>query len=868
MKKLVNLLTVLAVLLTLTEGCGLRGSRNRGPSLLQLGQVLNGGSRLTSGTTGAALTSAVVGALGASSGGGLLNGLSTLHGGGLSSGVITGTSGLGSTGGGSGLEAGLRALGAGMGSGAGGTLLAGIEKYAAARLRATGSSGGSGPGLRIPGSGATTEQLLGQGLQRTGQAFGGGVLLASSNTAHSETHMRRQVLGTTAGIPSDVAGNQPGGLISGVGSVGGVAPASNLPTAGGSPGAIGGIPGIIQPVGGIIGGPRPAGLPVGASRGSSASMSSISVSGTANELGQPVQQMGQGLGIAPVGAAGIATSSAVSSAAHFATRTVGTYTGTAVNPNGGVPGSGSPSGGGTLPSSGAGSGPGSVPIGRPIAGLLGGAGMEGLSPGASQVGGSTGLSLHSSSISASVTNAVREQGQPSQQRGQGAPLPVGASSTIIDSAASTATQFGRSVLGISATQNVGGTGTMSGSGRPGSNGALPGPLGASPGVGNGDNLVAGLGGLPTDGFSGGSPTNGAVSGSIHSVSGTNVVQGQVLGQPLQQPSQALQPVHVGTTGSLISSAVSSAMQVAGSSTGSLLGTTGSLYGGATSPGSPSGRGRPGSSGIISGINLGEGHRPGGGQTGRMTSGQSFEAVSAAQHSTASMGTHVRGTTITNGLNMGEIPGQGAQPTIQAPSGGSVVSVSTSSHSSSSWRAGYVGNSQGHMGGSVPIPGAGGPAAGYPIGPSGPGSTPTGGGGHLLNAIIAAGAGGTGVGGSGSAPAVALGGLSSSGSSVVGSRGVISGIALQPPQRRVRKPKPSAAAATGIALGVVAGTLALSAIGSGIAGAIHSGMAGGGRTISGCGGGCPRSCGRKRRSVSQSKVPAEVLNSVPMDFNRL
>lgn len=867
MKKLVNLLTVLAVLLTLTEGCGLRASGNRGPSLLQLGQVLSGGSRLTPGATGGVLTSAVVSALGASSVGHSMNGLSTLRGSGLSSGLVTGTSGLGSTGGGSVLQAGLRALGAGLESGAGGSLLAGIEKYAEARLRTTGSTGGSGPGPRIPVSGGTTG-LLGQGLQQTGQAFGGGVLLATSNTARSETHMRGQIIGTPEGRPLDVPGNQRGGLIGGVGSIGGVLPASDLANSEGSPGAIGGIPGIIQPVGGGIRGLRPAGLPEGASMGSSSSTSSISVSGisTAPGLGQPVQQMGQGLGRGPVGAAGIATSSTVSSAAHFSTRTIGRYTGSAANPNGGAPGGGNPSGGGILPSSGAVSGQGSVPIASPIAGLLGGAGNDVPSPGALQVGGSTGLREHSSRISASVTNSMREPGQPSQQSGQAVPLPVGASSTLINSAASTATQFGRSVLGISASQNAGGivSSTISGSVLPGSNEAVPG-LGSSPGAGNGGNSVTRLGGIHPGGFGGGSPSSGGVSASVLTASGTTVVQGQVLGQPLQQPSPALRPAHVGTSGGLIRSTVSSAVQVAGSSTGRLLGTSGSLYSGATSLGSPSGGGRPGSSETVSGIILGQGRGPGGQQIGRMSSGQSFSAVSAAQHSTASMGTHLHGTAITNGPNTGDVTGQDTQPNIQAPSGGSVVSVSTSSHSSSSWQAGYVANSQGRLGGSLPIPGGGGPGGGYPSVPSGPGSTTAGGGGHLLHAIIAAGTRGTTVGGPGSIPAVALGGLSSSGTSVAGSSAVIPG-----PAQPVQKPRgrgPSGAAAAGIALGAMASALALSAIGAGVAGAIQSGRAG--RVSSG---GCPRSgcrsaCGRKRRSVLPSKVAAEVLDSIPMSFER-
>lgn len=275
-----------------------------------------------------------------------------------------------------------------------------------------------------------------------------------------------------------------------------------------------------------------------------------------------------------------------------------------------------------------------------------------------------------------------------------------------------------------------------------------------------------------------------------------------------------------------------------------------------------------SNGATSGINIGQRLGPEGQPQpiSQVSSGQSFSAASAAHHSAATMGVHLGADSVGNGGNMGQVPGQGPHPTNQVPSGGSVVSVShsSSSHSSSSWHARFQGNPQGQISGSVPSPGGGAPGGGYPIGAGGPGSTGSAGGGSLLQAIAAAGTGRATVGGLGSVPAVGLGGLSSSGTSAVGSSSVTSAVAGYPPQRPVIKPSPAATA--GIALGVLAGTLAVGAIGSGLAGAIQSGVIGGGRRGGGCsGGGCRSRCGRKRRSVPESKVPAQVLDSIPMNF---
>lgn len=208
-----------------------------------------------------------------------------------------------------------------------------------------------------------------------------------------------------------------------------------------------------------------------------------------------------------------------------------------------------------------------------------------------------------------------------------------------------------------------------------------------------------------------------------------------------------------------------------------------------------------------------------------------------------------------GWSPGQAPAQRAQPNSQTPSGGSFLSVTSSSHSSSSYHARVSGTSS--LSGLPTRPNGGGSGLGVPNG-----------GGNLLEGIIAAGTGGVPqavpgtVGGSG----MSVHGSSSTSGSV--SSSVISAAGIgQHPQLPQRK-RMSDAAVAGLALGSVAGAVALTAIGATLASAAHSGRFGGGTRLGGCsGGGCSRGCGRKRRSLPQSKVPAEVLNSIQTNFDR-
>lgn len=92
------------------------------------------------------------------------------------------------------------------------------------------------------------------------------------------------------------------------------------------------------------------------------------------------------------------------------------------------------------------------------------------------------------------------------------------------------------------------------------------------------------------------------------------------------------------------------------------------------------------------------------------------------------------------------------------------------------------------------------------------------------------------------------------------------------QKPAKKLDQTTAAAIG--LGVAGGALALSALAAGIASAIQhrprsAGLVGARRSCPGClPTPCVRNCGRKRRSVPTSKVPSEILDNIPMNFERL
>lgn len=203
------------------------------------------------------------------------------------------------------------------------------------------------------------------------------------------------------------------------------------------------------------------------------------------------------------------------------------------------------------------------------------------------------------------------------------------------------------------------------------------------------------------------------------------------------------------------------------------------------------------------------------------------------------------------------PGQPSQPTSHTPGGASIISVSRSRHSSSSYQAQMVG-----------IPGTG-SLGGLPASPGGDGSghgVPNGAGGNLLGAMLAASSTGAPQSGPG---AVGAGGSSVLGSRVVGgsvTSGVVSGITQHGQQQQRKRMAPAAAAA--ISLGAMAGALTLSAIGAGLAGAVQSRRLAEAGRVGGCpGGGCRSACGRKRRSLSHSKVPSEVLDNISVDFHQ-
>lgn len=249
---------------------------------------------------------------------------------------------------------------------------------------------------------------------------------------------------------------------------------------------------------------------------------------------------------------------------------------------------------------------------------------------------------------------------------------------------------------------------------------------------------------------------------------------------------------------------------------------------------------------------------------QQSGGGSLVVSTSSQHSTTRMTTNIQGHNLGNGRNLGQGFGQGIQPVNHALGGGSVVAVSSSSQSSSRWGAQIVQGPGGSLGHGLPSPGIGGTVGAPSTGVSGFGSP--GAGSVLLAAIRGAATGGGVHVGQGTVPGGGMGVLGSSGSSTSVSTGAISGITRHNHQRALGKP--SAAATAGLALGAVAGAVALGVLGSTIASAVQSGVGGGGRRPIGCsGGGCRGGCGRKRRSVPQSKVPAEVLNSILTDFNR-
>lgn len=885
MKGLLNLLAVLATLLSLTTGCGLRGGGNGGQGLLRLGQVLRSG-HLATGGAGGVLATAMGAALGGGTRGRLLSGLTTAQTGSLAGALASGAVGLGSNSGTSGLEAGLGVLGGRLGGGTRQDLLVGLGKLAAARLGAGSSSAVVGSGSSVGISG----QQLQQGLLQSGQVAAG-YLMAASATSNTATGMRTQLAGSTVTNTVSAIANQASG-----------APVTVLPSGGSRPS-----------LGGVI----PGGSPL-------------------QGLGQGAQHMGQAMSRQSL----LTTSTVTQSLSGFGTQRAGnpgTYPqGTIQSHPGGSPISG-PTIGNSGPGSngvGAGLGRGQEGLGAlstsgtsgDLSGVLGttargvhqgpgvlqgvqrtsqvvGAGVLQTSHAVANAAEGFGANLISNTISNTqgrvpgqgdgvsfngATNGGSRMGSDGIQsglgRGQG---PQGA---VYGADGLGGLQNGRGDLsagrphgaGPSTGAPVSGTGILAGQGLAQGTNQIGQGLGGAP-TDRGSALLLSTGGITTQmtrhsettslnvasgiGGATGSAAPGGVmeQGASEPVSGARVTAVRGLLQNTHQIGQTLGGRTNGNRGGILQSTAGLATHTAGSTVATALNVATSLAGVPSGAAPGTGYG-PGSSAPGPGSNLLQGAGRGAPQVGVPLGGTLIGSSGAAQQSTTSIGTQMSGGF--PGGSPGEGPAQGTEPMSQGPGGMTHMTVSTSSHSASSWRSQthvIRGSAVNSMGG-LPSLAGNGPNDGAPSGGSGFSATGTNSGTNLLGAIVTASTGGHPVGVPATVPSPAVGGIVSSGASVPVPNSAISGISQHTQIQRRRKI--DGATVAGIALGSVASAIALGAIGAGIAGAINSGTGNGGRTINGCGGGCPRRCGRKRRSVSQSKVPAEVLNSVPMDFNRL
>ncbi|XP_077538369.1 uncharacterized protein LOC144150942 isoform X2 [Haemaphysalis longicornis] len=883
MKRLLNLLTVLAAFLNLTKGCGLRSSGNAGQRLLTIGAAL-AARRLSSSTTGGSLQ----GVLGGTSAGGLLGTIRSHGGAGLGSGLVSGTSGLALSGVTSGLGTRLTAVGGGLPGGSGGVLLAGLGKLAAQRLSSGVSSGGilSGSGLAV--SGGSSGVLLGQVIQQPSQMAAGGFITASGATS-SSTRVTTNLAQHTAGI---IVQRPSGGSPQGISPTGASGPGSR-PVGSGLQGDQGALVGVFE-TGAGAGSPSGVGA-LGTTGLSGGGASPVSVPGPRNFSpgGSQLQSLGQGThgireamstaslvtsNIVTNSAAGIGTQlpgstptnapgpsfpasvnpgqavqqglqqaghtvagglsavgSAVVSANSFGANIVtsagggiprltpasssGLSSGGALNPVGGSLSSGVPSGGG-LRQQGAVQG---VDI---VQGLLGGAAGRpagGLPSGGPGTGMESGL-VHSASEEILARQRLRD-GTQAGTIGSGTPALQSTASMITHTAGSTATTLVNTASSLSGVD-------------------------VAPGVGIGRNPRV--------------PTSGPESLALQGVGQSTRQREQTLGGGIIGPVRPSLPSTAGITNQITSSSAST----------SILNVASNLAGnpGAATPGvgitqSPGGA----VTGMVAGINLGQRLGQGTPQGGQPLEGTFIGSGGATQLSTTSTGTQFSGSF--QGGNPGQGPAPGTQPMSQGPGAGSHVTVSASSHSTSTWQARthVVRGSPASPAGGLPIIPGNGPVVGAPSGGSVFSSTGSSSGTNLLGAIVEASAGGHSVGNPVTTiPSAGLAGPVPNGAGVSRSNGAISGTVRgiahhgQIQHRR----RMGAAAATGIALGTVATALAVGAIGTGIASAIQSSMAAGGRRPGGCSrSGCSGGCGRKRRSVPPYKVPAEVLNNILMDFNR-
>lgn len=845
MIRFLNFLTLLAALLNLTAGCGLRSSGISPQGLLRLGATL-ATQRLAARSTGGTLQSM----LGGSSAGGLMGNIRSLGSTGITSGLVSGSSGL--------LLSGATSdLGGGPGGGSGGGLLAGLGKLAQERLSTRVSSGVILPGSGISGSGGHPGIQPGQVLQQSSQMSSAG-FIATASAASSSSRF-------TTHLAQNPTGN--------------VGPHSMNPSGGGT----------LSPSPSNSGGSL---LP---------------------EVGQGALEMGQSIGRGSVITANMVTNSAARVGAQLAGNTalhaqpiIPSLTGD--SPAAGILSASSrPASGGVN----AGLGTRHETVGAVVTAgtrenLMGVLGP--IAPGGQSAQGSSGGHVSDSSNLSSGRNQGPGLVQGLQQTGQ---LVAGEVIQAASSAATTAGGLGANLLGNTLPNGM--------RGIPNQNGGITlrgavneGTGIASSGIQSGTAILTrqvlgqgsrqinqGLGGRilghggaalqsvasATTQMAGNSATTllnaasslGGVSGPAAPVatigqgphgagSGPGHLAGQALMQGTQQFDQATGGGVISSDAAALQSTASMTAQTAGSSTRTELGFASGL-GGASSGVSPGGGMGPAPIGGGSVNNLGQGIGQRAPQAGQPFGGTIFGAGGANHQSTTSISSQLSGSF--QGGSPGQDPLQGPHPVRQVPGGVSHVTVSTSSQSASSWRSHtqVAGGSPGTLGVGLPSLGAGGPGGGASIGDLRLSSTVTGAGtgSGLLNVIVGAARGGRPASGPGPIIRGGLDTISSSGGSTSVSSGIISGghQQLQKPGRR----SPSGATTAGIAIGAVAGALALSAIGTGIASAIQHNMAG--RVSSG---GCPRSgcrssCGRKRRSVPESKVPAEVLDSIPMSFDR-
>lgn len=869
MKGLLNLLTVFAALLSLTTGCGLRSSGLARQGLAQLGTAL-ATRHLAAGSAGGTLASAVGAALAGSRRGSLLGGLTRMSGGNLATSLLTA---------GTGITSSITTSGQG---GAGRALLADLGNLAADRLRNRGSSGGILSGSTITGS----AQQLGQGLQ-----MASGFVMAAGATSSTATGFRTHLGGSSvANTVGQGAGVLPGGAVSGgiapsePGVSPGISPLEGVgPTAprmgqaslvttnavtnsattimtqlgansarnglglaagpvagalsgasgpgssgvGTGPGVLPGVPGV-SPGGDLLGGigtTSPGGVVAPGSSGGSTFPAN-----PGQVVGQAMRQTHQTVSHGLVRAVGTAVTAGTAATGNLGVNTVGNLLGRVPNMGDGVTHGGAPMQGSGLGSSGVGSG---VTQGPEAQGALYGPGPGGALQNGNGALATLGLndgSLSTGSVSGSNNlvsatsilagrQQVRAQVLGGQQR---SPMLGGTPRIGGGTAGNPAAGSGAQIGGSSRHNLLATVSSLSGGVSPGD--ALvvsprgPTTSGVTSGVVRG--AFGTLGGVDMDGrgFNGaiGSGPSGSAPGS--GVPG-GVNTGTVLGQSAQEISQA-------------------------------------VGGGIFAPGATGGNPAPG-------LGVHPGRSPGQHLQGTATSVSSTSSFGATPSGTSSLSFSGTGS----GGNLRQVSGQDTQPISHGPRQGSVVSVTTSRHSASSFHAQIVRHNQGHLDSALPGRESGRPGVGYPSGAIGQGTTGTEGGGGLLGTIVAASTGGGAASSPGSVPTVGLGGLNSNVATVVGSSGTMSGITQHnqiPKRRRI-----DGGTAAGIAIGSLASALAIGAIGAGIAGVINSGSGAGPRRAVGCsGGGCSSGCGRKRRSVPQSKVPAEALNNIPTNFDRL